>query len=50
MAKKQTPNPISEDVKRLSELRVFKLIESTDIYDKEINELENKIDKFYFCD
>ena len=48
MAKKQNPDPISEDIKRLNELRVFKVIENTDIYDKEINELKIKIDKFYF--
>ena len=48
MAKKQNPDPISEYVKRLNELRVFKVIENTDIYDKEINELKSKIDGFYF--
>lgn len=48
MAKKQNPDPISEDIKRLNELRVFKVIENTDIYDKEINELKSKIDYYFF--
>lgn len=48
MAKKQNTDPISEDIKRLNELRVLKVIENTDIHDKEINELKIKIDGFYF--
>ena len=48
MAKKQNPDPISEDIKRLNELRVLKVIEKTDIYDKEINELKSKIDYYYY--
>ena len=48
MAKKQNHDPIYEDIKRLNELRVLKVIEKSDIYDKEIDELKSKIDWFYF--
>ena len=48
MAKKQNHDPIYEDIKRLNELRVLKVIEKSDIYDKEIKQLKRKIDYYFY--
>lgn len=48
MAKKQTTETISHDIKQLSELKVKKVTEQTEIYNEKIKQLESKIDLFYY--
>lgn len=48
MAKKQTIETITNDIKTLNDLKVKRVVEGTDAYDEEIKRLSDKIDLFNF--
>jgi len=48
MAKKQPTETISSDIKELSDLKVKRVVEETEIYNEKIKQLESKIDLFNF--
>lgn len=48
MAKKQTTETITRDIKTLNDLKVKRVVEVTDIYDDEIKILNEKIQYFNF--
>ena len=48
MAKKQTTETITQDIKTLNDLKVKRVVEGTDAYDEEIKTLSDRIDLFNF--